>query len=353
MNIGLMSLWNAANGPSIHAELIGREWIEMGHKLIVFSALKHPDARPTNQVDEDYVIRNFSVDKVYPVTRSTFFDPNPIFDNEYEIFIVENLERMPTQELYQIYDKIREKAKTVMIVHEGGPSKDPYYYMFEWDAIVCFDERYFNYIRNYFPEDKIHIIPYPCHPYKPGDKNKARVELDLPLDIKIIFSYGFRPNDIINILPAIKEISKKYKLKYIIFANPESDVTSLKKYSYKYDFIELKISPLPLNLLYKYLYASDALIFYRESSKYKAVLSSSICLTLGSGCPILYNECNFVEMHGDEIIKYKDIEDLKIKLDRLFREGFDVNKVINYLKNKNSRVIAGKYIKLFNDLLKK
>jgi len=151
MKIGLMSLWNAANGPSIHAELIGREWVKMGHKLIVFSALKHPDARPTNQIDEDYVIRNFSVDKVYPVTHSIYFDPNPLLDYEYEIFLVENLERLPTRELYQIYGKIREKAKTVMIVHEGGPPKDPYYYMFEWDAIVCFDERYVNYYQRLFP----------------------------------------------------------------------------------------------------------------------------------------------------------------------------------------------------------
>ncbi|MBA7514127.1 hypothetical protein ES705_06151 [subsurface metagenome] len=49
MKIGMMSLWNAANGPSIHAEFIGREWIKRGHSLVVFSARKHPDFRPTQQ----------------------------------------------------------------------------------------------------------------------------------------------------------------------------------------------------------------------------------------------------------------------------------------------------------------
>jgi len=30
MKIGMMCLWNAANGPSIHAELVGRAWVELG-----------------------------------------------------------------------------------------------------------------------------------------------------------------------------------------------------------------------------------------------------------------------------------------------------------------------------------
>jgi len=55
MKIGMMCLWNAANGPSIHAELLGRAWVKLGHQLKVFSARKHPDARPTFQEDEDLV----------------------------------------------------------------------------------------------------------------------------------------------------------------------------------------------------------------------------------------------------------------------------------------------------------
>lgn len=60
----MMCLWNGANGPSIHAELVGRAWVKLGHQLRVFSAKKHPDARPTFQKDEDFVIRHFSVDEI-------------------------------------------------------------------------------------------------------------------------------------------------------------------------------------------------------------------------------------------------------------------------------------------------
>ncbi len=351
MKIGFMTLWNAANGPSIHAELIGRELVNMGYEIKVFSAIEHPDARPTNQVDEDYVIRHFSVDRVIPITRAYYFDPNPLIDEDYDIFIAENVERLPTLELYELYPIIKDKAKTIMVVHEGAPSKDPLYYLFDWDAIVCFDERYVEYIGRYFPREKIHIIPYPCHPYKPGDKDKARDRLNLPKEYKIIMSYGFRPGDLIKILPAIAEVNKVYSLKYLIFVNPGSEDREIIKLRDRYDFIEVNIMALPLDLLYEYLYASDALIFYRESSKYRGVLSSSVCLTLGSGCPILFSECNFVEKHGEEIIKYRDPNDLKDKLIKLFNEGFDDTPVKKFLEKRNARAIAEEYLKLFKKLV--
>ena len=62
MKIGMMCLWNAANGPSIHAELLGRAWVKLGHQLKIFSAQKHPDARPTFQEDEGFVQSTFLFD---------------------------------------------------------------------------------------------------------------------------------------------------------------------------------------------------------------------------------------------------------------------------------------------------
>ena len=351
MKIGMMTLWNAANGPSIHVELIGREWVRMGHKLIVFSAIRHPDARPTSQVDEDYVIRHFSVSEVEPVTKADYFDPKPLLEEDYEVFIAQNVERLPTKELLDIFPSIKRKAVTVMVVHEGGPSKDPLYYKFDWDAIVCFDDRYVEFISRYFPREIIHVIPYPCHPLKLGDKNEARKKLDLPMDKKIVFSFGFRVEDILPILPAIREVASKYPLIYLIVANPGGNIDALREIVDRYPFIELRVSALPLEELYEYLHASDALVIYRESSKYKAVLSSTVCLTIGSGCPILFKESNFVEYHGDEIIKYKNLEDLKRKMMEVFEGKFDLNKVIDFLRERNSTAIARRYIELFHKLL--
>ena len=106
MKIGMICLWNAANGPSIHAELLGRAWVKLGHQLKIFSAQKHPDARPTFQEDENFVIRHFRVDEVIPFTRAASFDPSPLLNEEYEIFVAQNVERLPAEKLLEVFPPV-------------------------------------------------------------------------------------------------------------------------------------------------------------------------------------------------------------------------------------------------------
>jgi glycosyltransferase involved in cell wall biosynthesis len=352
MKIGMMCLWNAANGPSIHAELLGRAWVKLGHQLRIFSAKKHPDARPTLQKDEDFVIRHFSVDEVVPVTRATYFDPSPLLSEEYEVFVAQNVERLPAQRLLEVFPEIKKRAVTIQVVHEGKAPEDPLYYKFDWDAIVCFDQRYKDYLVKSFPAEKIRMIPYPYHPFQPGDKGKARKKLGLPPDEKIVFSFGFRPKDIASVLPALQDVAEEYPLRYVIVANPESDVDELRQAKEKYNFIDLEIKPLPLDELYTYLHASDALLIHRESSrKYKAVVSSSVCQVLGSGCPILFHESNYVELRGDEIVKYRDFEDMKAKLVGLLQGKFDPSRIEPFLEDHKAERIAERFIQLFEELM--
>ncbi|MFQ6617439.1 MAG: hypothetical protein ACE5QV_02015 [Fidelibacterota bacterium] len=354
MDIGMMSLWNAANGPSIHAELIGRAWVKLGHRLRVFSAIKHPDARATLQKDEDFVIRHFSVDKVIPFTRASFFDPTPLMNEKYDVFIAQNVERLPAEKLLEVFPAIREKAVTMQVVHEGKPPEDTLYYKFDWDAVVCFDGRYQEYLERYFPDEIIYTIPYPCHPLKIGNKEKARRKMDLPAEEKIVFSFGFRPKDIASVLPALEEVAGEYPLRYLIIANPESDINELLEAIKHFDFVDLQVRPLPMSELYTYLHASDVLLIHRESSrKYNAVISSTICQTIGSGCPILFHDSNYVELHGDEIIKYSDFEDMKLKLIDIFKGEFDISRVKAFLEDRKDERIAEKFLKLFKELLKK
>ena len=348
MNIGMMSLWNAANGPSIHAEFVGREWVRAGHKLTVFSAKKHPDARSTLQKDENFVIRHFSVDTIEPFTRATEFDPLPLIEEDYEVFVAQNFERLPAERLLKIFPEIKKKAATVCVVHEGKPPRDPLYYKFSWDAIVCFDNRYRSFLIKHFPENTVHIIPYPYYPFTPGDKFKTRKKLGLPLEEKIVFSFGFRPDDIIPVLPTLRDLHKKYMMRYIVVINPGSNVNILKEKKNEYPFLDIQERPLPFDELYMYLHASDVHLIYRESSKkYPAVLSSTVCQTLGSGCPILFHESNYVERAGDEIIKYKDFSDLEQKLSLIFEQGFDTSEIKKFLKTHDATHIANRFIKLF------
>lgn len=353
MKIGTMTLWNAANGPSIHAELIGREWVKLGHMLTVFSSIDHPDAIPTSQKDEDYVIRNFSAGQVVPVTRASYFDPKPLIKEDYEVFVAQNVERLPANALLDIFPRIKEKAITVMIVHEGRPSVDPLYFKFSWDAIVCFDNRYVLFLSKYFPKEIISIIPYPCHPIKLGNKEEARKKLNLPLNKKIVFSYGFNLKSITPVLHSIEELSNQIPLTYVIVANPAQDIVKVKRTLGIYEFVDIRISALPIEELYDYLHASNALLIHKEpSEKYSAVISSSICSTLGSGCPILSLDSKYVEMHGDEITKYKDMNDLKRKLLKIFEDKNEIEKIKTFLRNRSVEVIAALYIKLFKEKIR-
>ena len=352
MKIGMMCLWNAANGPSIHAELIGRAWVKMGHQLRVFSATKHPDARPTDQADENYVIRHFRVDQVAPVTRAGVFDPSPLLEEEYDIFVAQNVERLPADGLLEVFDQVKEKAVTVAVVHEGKAPKDPLYYKFEWDALVAFDERYREYLVESFPVERIHLIPYPCHSLELGNKRRARKKLGFKPDERIVFSFGFRPSEVGTVLPALGEVAKEYPLKYVVIAHPDSELGDLPQAAKKHGFLDLQVRPLPLEELYTYLHASDALLIHRESStKYNAVLSSTVCQVLGSGCPILFHESNYVQHHGDEIVKYRDLEGMKRKLVDVFHHRFDIEKVRTYLEDHDAEAIAARFLRLFEQLL--
>lgn len=351
MRIGMMCLWNAANGPSIHAELIGRAWVEMKHDLTVFSAVRHPDARPTNQQDEEYVIRHFAVDSVHPLTRASFFDPEPLLKCEYEVFVAQNVERLPAEKLLEYWSEIKKKAKTVMVAHEGRAPADPLYYRFDWDGIVCFDERYKEYLSKHWPEDRIRIIPYPYFPFCPGDKVKARNEIGLPLEEKIVFSFGFRAEDIPPVVPSLKDLAEKYRLRYLVVLNPESNFKIVEECAKENEFIDLRVEALTMDEIYRYLYASDALLIHRESNKkYRAVVSSTVCQVLGAGCPVVFHNSNYVETYGDEIIKYNDFEDLKKKLEILFEKGFDISKVEAFLRRNNALEVAKKFIRLFEEL---
>ncbi len=81
------------------------------------------------------------------------------------------------------------------------------------------------------------------------------------------------------------------------------------------------------------------------------MVSSSVCQLLGSGCPILFHQSNYVELHGNEIIKYHDFEDMKTKLIELFQgKLFNLTRIKDFLKDYEAERIAERFIKLFKEL---
>ncbi len=159
MRITMLTTWNATDGTSCHAELLGREFTKT-HKLTVFaptldSMSKDPHHLPiTTGKDEDFVIRGFQ-----QTWGSRGWVDERLCGGDCDVLVVESLDRMPIPTLIEMFPKI--KAKKVQVVHEWKLPDNPGYYELDFDAIVCFDRRYKTMFLERYPEDKIHIIPYP------------------------------------------------------------------------------------------------------------------------------------------------------------------------------------------------
>jgi len=110
MKIVMMTRWNIPCGVSLHAELVGREWVRMGHDLQVLAPVEWEGY----QCDEDelYVKRCYTL-RNKPVY---FFDPRQFLKQDCDVFVVQNLEILPMEDLFRIYPLISFCRKTPVSV---------------------------------------------------------------------------------------------------------------------------------------------------------------------------------------------------------------------------------------------
>ncbi len=350
MKIAMMSRWNIPCGVSLHAELVGRAWVQLGHNLQVLAPMEWEGYQ--SDADEPYVRRCYRLPKS-DREDGYFFEPKPFLDMECDIFVVQNLEILPMEDLLKIYTSIQNRSRTVFVVHEGKPPKDPTFYRFEWDAIVCFDERYKRFLKQIYPEDRIFIIPYPCYPIQHGNKMEARRRLGIPFDRKVIFNYGIGVYRHLHLLPTIKRVSRDYPLTLLTMTHIQDWYELFDAVRRIYPFIDLRRGDIPVRELYTYLHAADALLVHKDSAE-AIVVPSTAHLCLGAGCPILAYDTNFFETFDREVFKYSELGEA---LKEIF-EGSDRVKSIletaeKFVRMNSSRIIAGKFIRLFQSLSSK
>ncbi len=345
-----MGAWNTDSGASIHAEFVGREWVKAGHQLSVFSFYEHSiHGTALTDKDESYVNRCFTTSN-HPQVK---LDPLAFLKDDYEIFVVEDLGMLPQDPLGKIFHWIKRKAKTVNVIHDGRLSDKPTFYQFNWDAIVGFDKRYIEFLREGYPKELIHQIPYPCHPYKVGDKEEARRILNLPKDKKILFMFGPAANIGLDTVPWLQKYGSGYPLLILIVSRDKEALIKARHYSRNVD-IEIREETLNLSQLYSYLHASDALIFNKSSLPHVAV-SSTVFQCIGSGCPIMARNSNFIETLGEEVLAFKDEEGFKDCLLEVLEQR---EKYKNTLKNakkyvleNSAEVVAKQFIDLFEHMI--
>lgn len=347
MKIVMMTPWNVACGVSIHAELIGREWVKAGHELKVF-APQEEDKLPTAR-DEPYASRCYSRGKDFQGgLKELWLDSKPLLESDYQFFVAQNLELLPVRELAEIFLQITGKAKTILVIHEGNKSclASSEYQAFNWDAVVCFDERYRKEFSKVFPIESIRLIPYPAHPKLLGDKEEARKKLGLPLDGRIILTYGISMQQHLPVFLAIERLNKAFPLKYLLLVH-ETPAQILNQVKAKYDFVEVREGAHSIEELYRYLHAADVLLLHKQSAG--LVVSSSVYLCLGSGCPIAIFEGRYTEDLGEEVFKYKNLNELQGVLALIFEEERPSQEAIDkFLTEKAASKVASSFIELFS-----
>ena len=354
MKIAMMTRWNVPAGQASHAEPIGRAWLKMGHELKVF-APSGMDIPLIYREDEPFVRRCYMQDIWGERERSDyFFDPRPFLEEDYDIFLVEMAAIMPMPELLEIFPKIKKKAKTVQVVHETGLPNDPNWHKFDWDSTVCFDERYKEFLTKAFPEEKITVMPFPCHPPERGDMRKARKLLGLRLDRKIVFAYGADSVYFhVELFPVMKRLSKDYPIFFVLLTHhAQTAVPELKSLP---RFFILRDEMPTDSRLYTYLHACDAYIYWGRVSIDGVGVSSCVTTCLGAGRPVLVpGYCNFFDLAGKEVVKYGDFPDLEQKLrDVLDGAGYIKESLLaaeKYAIANSGEAIAEQFIGLFERL---
>jgi len=343
VKIALMSAWNTDSGVAVHAEPLGKAWIGLGHKLTVFSFIRddfHGDGFTGE--DEDFVIRCFGTSE-----QTGYLDARPFLTTDYDIFVVEDVGMLPKNSLAKIFSHIKQRAKTVHIVHEKALPEDPAFYQFDWDAVVYFDERQ-AFLRDVYRN--VHHIPFPCFPPRHGNKEEARRRLNLPTDRKIVLSFCQRGYSLF--LP-----ERNHELDGVIFLvlGPEH-LDILEKFSPDPDTIVREEEVLSKKRFDDYLFASDALILHKFQSRHEAVVSSTAFQALGAGCPILVPRVSdFFHPLSAEVLRYVDSEELRANLADALAGGpkskAAQKAAVAYTQRCCPEAVAKGYLELFSSLM--
>ena len=356
MKIAIMSPWNDCCGVSVHAELIGKEWMNQGHEIVVFAPT---DERvggriPVETEDEKFVYRNWEMyrygakveDESY---LNLYFNPNPIINEDYDLFIIEKPCLTPLGKLLKIFQVIKRKAPTMAVMHEGRVPKNMNFYKFDWDVITLFDERYKKLLADALPADKTYIVPYPCHPIVEGNMLEARSKLGLPQeeDTKIVLAYGIRLKNLLEVLPIFKGLRKTYDVVLLMLTSHEGSIGAAKDIAREYRFAIFRKEAPPTSRLYTYFHASNAILVHKSAADYLPT-SSTAHLCLGSMRPILCPDNNFVEVFDGEVMKYINLDELRERLVDVF-EGRNVQSI---LSNARKYIIRNSASNIANTLMR-
>jgi len=344
MKIAFMTAWNTNSGVAMHAEPVVKALRKMGHKVKVFTFLKTDfHGEGITAKDESFVKRCFG-------TRmgTDFFDPRPFIEADYDVLAVEDLGMLPVDKMANIMTVIKKRAKIVHIVHENRMTEHSWFYKIDWDKVVYFDHRQ-DFLKRIYPDAE--HIPFPCYPLRRGSKNAARRRLKLPLDKKIIYSFGLRGYH-----SYYRDLPPRLKKKAILLHVVRKEYQMLEEVTPTDWRIVRKAESLTSKDFDDYLFASDAAVFHKFQSRFHAVISSTVYQALGTGCPIFVpSQSDFFHDWTKELYHYRDISALNKQLMALLsgkaKDARREEAAGQFVKEHSPEVIAARFLDIFERAL--
>jgi glycosyltransferase involved in cell wall biosynthesis len=337
MKIGVISRWNATCGVSMHAEMLGREFIRMGYDLRVFA----PSVDSANRwwhhkiirEDEDFVIRCYK--ELDPITMDGgWLNKEVILSEDPDLLIVESYASLPYKWVGNLIEMYKNRA--IVVIHEGCRDQIGYNLRI-FDKVVVFDERYIREVV-YDYQDRVEIIPYPCNPVRRSKRRFAEGKLTF-------FSFGRQPvSEYVDYIKALDDLASSYDFVYRVI---RSD--SLLPFNRSWLIQEQK--RLSNEEVYECLHSSDIHLLPKGKTKW-IVISSTLLQCLGTLVPtIVPNSRHFETLPKDTVVVYEDIGDLKKKI-RLLIEDDDYRMEIiknaeKYVEDNRIDRIAGRFVELF------
>ncbi len=349
--ITLISSWNALDGVATHAELIVRGWLKLGYQIKVLLHWNHLDEKIIyyNNKDQSFVKRVFSF-----LRHGNRYVNEEIFDQQQfqinlndlqgDFFVVEKPSSIPLKKLLPLFSKIKQKAKTIAIFHEGTLPSNPYFYSFSWDKIIVFDRRFKQLFSQKFPSQMIKIVPFPVFNPPIIKRKKPKKSPNKPLQI-----LTFERNNQYEKIKLVLNILRKEKINFhytCIVPNIESYENLSSLAQTEKDFT-LKINRnhfMDKNFIDK-INHFDVMIFLYPPSPERLVVSSFAYVLIGFQIPLIVPDNEYFYHFKNEVLKYKKIEEIPFLIKNLEKNQSKLlSATVKFLENHQEEKIASRIL---------
>ena len=360
-----MSSWNTDGGVTRHATPVVNWLIENGYRIKVLTHYREtPHGFNLNVEDEEFVERCYTLEGK-ELKNLPPLNIKPIIsalEEGYNVFVAEDLGMLPMRQLLEIFPKIKERAKTVLINHDNIPKpKNSIFWKFDWDAIVNFLPEQVEFMKSYYPEGKIYLVEFPAYPRiaVKESKDDLRMKLKFPRDKKIIILFG--EYDFIDPFDVLREYRRKHKDTFLVaLVYTEKDKEEINRilktrFNESYDEIRVEISSWKKRA--EYVMASDLVILDKGKTRSGkgAVLSSTAFQVIGWGTPILARSNEYFRIFNDNLETYKGEEEMFRKIEKFLNDDAKrsdaLKKQEKFWSSHHPEKISLKLLQIFEKLL--